>query len=321
MTPLRAHSVRRRAAIATLLLGSIVPAFAGAAPAPQNPPARGKTAAVGPAKGLLKLAEPWPDVEVLRARRVEAESRPLFGTAEPLTMTLTANFNVVNKDRSEKSTKRYPATLEVSGDGGRAKPLDVRLGTRGHFRLRASSCGFVPLRVEFMKEDAAGTVFQGQKALKLVTHCRNAGAYEQYTLREYLVYRIFNLLTPRSFRARLARVTYVDSVSGKPTVTRCGMFIEDDDDVARRMEGRIAELPNALFDDLDRGGAAAKDSLTLMALFEYMIANTDFSIVRLHNVRLIQDRQRALLLRCRTTSISRASSTPRTRLSTRSSGS
>ena len=290
MTPLRADARwwRATALFAALLLAWI--AVVGAAPAasPQNPPARGKTAPVPPAKGLLKLAEPWPDVAVIRQRHTEAENRRLFQSADSLTFTLTANFNAVNKDRDENSTKRFPATLAVTAENGKSSTLNVSLSTRGHFRLRQTSCSFVPLRVEFERPGATGTPFDGQKALKLVTHCRENKAYEQYTMREYLVYRIFNLLTPRSFRGRLAKVTYVEATSGKLLTTRYGMFLEDDDDVARRMDGRIAELFNASFKELDA------NSQTMMFLFEYMIGSTDLSVVRLHNIRLVQDRARVL---------------------------
>jgi hypothetical protein len=291
MTPLRTQARRWRAtAIGALLLASFAVAQAGPAPAapPQDAAGRGKTPAVAPAKGLVKLSAPWPEAEVLQLRHADAENRRLFQSADPLTFTLTANFNAVNKDRDEKSTKRFPATLVVTGDNGKSGPVAVSLGTRGHFRLRQTSCSFVPLRVEFDKRNAAGTVFEGQKALKLVTHCRDSKDYEQYTLREYLVYRIFNLLTPRSFRARLAKVTYVDSASRKPGGTHYGMFLEDDDDVARRLDGRVAELFNASFKELDH------ESQTLMFLFEYMIGSTDLSVVKLHNIRLVQDRARVL---------------------------
>jgi hypothetical protein len=287
MIPLRADARRRRATVlGALLLASF--ALTGVAPAasPQAPPARGRTSAVAPAKGLVKLSEPWPDAAVIRQRRADAESRRLFQSAEPLTVTLTANFTAVHKDRDENSTKRFPATLVATGD--KEKPVNVTLGTRGHFRLRQTSCSFVPLRVEFDRQNVAGTVFDGQKALKLVTHCRENKTYEQYVMREYLVYRIFNLLTPRSFRARLAKATYVDSASGKLLTTRYGMFLEDDDDVARRMEGRIAELFNASFKEVDA------ESQTLMFVFEYMIGSTDLSIIKLHNIRLVQDRARVL---------------------------
>src|SRR5207247_7684958 len=125
-----------------------------------------------------------------------AENRQLFQAADPLTFTLTADFNAVNKDRNEKSTKRFPGTLVVTGEKGKSGPIPVNLGTRGHFRLRQTSCTFVPLRVEFDRPSVLGTVFDGHKALKLVTHCRDNDTYEQYILREYLVYKVFNLLTP-----------------------------------------------------------------------------------------------------------------------------
>ena len=67
---------------------------------------------------LLKLAEPWPDADALKARRAEAEARPLFSTTDPLEFTLTANFNAINKDRNPESTTRYPAVLTVAGADG-----------------------------------------------------------------------------------------------------------------------------------------------------------------------------------------------------------
>jgi hypothetical protein len=143
----------------------------------------------------------------------------------------------------------------------------------------------VPLRVVFKKKDVAGTVFDGQSSLKLVTHCRDNDDFEQHVLREYVPYRIYGLLAPIAFRARLAKVTYVDAVSGKMLTKRYGMFIEDDSDVARRAGARAVDLPRTLFKDLD------PESLMTMSLFEYMIANTDVSIFKLHNVKLMVTEQ------------------------------
>jgi len=230
-----------------------------------------------------KLAEPWPDAERMRERRTDAEQRRLFQSAEPLAFTLVADFKAVNKDRDPNSTKRFPAVLRVAGGEDKTDSIPVRLRTRGHFRLRPGSCDFVPLRVEFPTEEVRGTVFDGQDALKLGTHCRGDKDYDQYTLREYLTYNIFRLVTPRSFRVRLAKATYVDSVGGKTLTTRYAMFLENDNDVARRMDGRIAEVPRLLFRSLD------SEMLLLTTIFEYMIGNTDFSIYALHNFRLVQN--------------------------------
>lgn len=245
--------------------------------------------AAAPAKKspFLKLAEPWPDAATIASRRTESENRPLFRNHEPLALVLTSDFKALGKERDERSPKRFEATIAVGSDP--ASPgVSVKLGTRGHSRLRPVTCGFPPIRVEFPKDGTAGTLFEGQKQLKLVTHCRDVDDYEQYVLQEHLIYRIHNLLTPHSFRARLAKMTYVDAATRKPVATRFGMFVEDDDDVARRGDWRTIDIPNAQFKDLD------SDSLMLMMVFEYMIGNTDVSIVRVHNVRLMQDQTRKL---------------------------
>jgi hypothetical protein len=248
--------------------------------------AQTKEPAVKPAV-LLKLAEPWPDAEVLRERRVEAEGRRLFADTDAVPLTLTADFKSINKDRRTEDKQDYEGTIAVPGANGATDTLHVKLRTRGHFRLRSSSCSFVPLRVEFVKDEAKGTLFDAQKTLKLVTHCRNDRDYENYTVREFLVYRALNILTPNSFRAKLARVTYVQTGETKPTATKLGLFLEDDDDVARRMEGRIVEMPRLLFKDVDQ------QKLMLDMVFEYMIGNTDFSMYMLHNIRLVRTPSRA----------------------------
>jgi hypothetical protein len=186
--------------------------------------------------------------------------------------------------------------LTFDGPGGPTL-LHVKLRPRGHFRRRATSCEFIPVRVEFEKAEVKGTIFDGQKTLKLVTHCNNDKVYEQYILREYAVYRVMNLLTPMSFRARLAHPSYVQGKPGdavradsagaaKPFQTRIGMFIEDQDDVARRAEARVMEIPRVTFKELEQ------DPLSVVMVFEYMIGNTDFSIFALHNVKLLRTQDR-----------------------------
>ena len=79
----------------------------------------------------------------------------------------------------------------------------------------------------------------------------------------------------------------MQATDNKPVISRLGLFLEDDDDVARRMDGRIMDLPRAKFKDVDA------DLMTLTSAFEYMIGNTDFSIYALHNYVLVrlQDRK------------------------------
>jgi hypothetical protein len=265
---------RRSLGIVVLILLATEPASTQA-PAP---------AAAPPKKNpLAKLVEPWPTAEKRAERRAEAEADPLFASAEPLEITLAGDFKTINRDRNPESKKPCPATLRV-GDA----EIPTTINARGHLRRMAQTCDYVPLRLSFAKKDVKGTLFARQDALKLVVQCVGGREFEQYILREQLAYRIYNVITPRSFRARLVRVTYVDPVSGKGLGTRLGMFLEDDASVARRMEGRIVELPRLRFDDVDT------DSLMPMMIFQYMIGNTDFSIYALHNVRIVQRPDKSL---------------------------
>jgi hypothetical protein len=188
----------------------------------------------------------------------------------------------VNRDRDPTSTRTFPATLIVTRQDGASDSIPIKIRTRGHNRRLPETCTFAPLRLEFAASPI-GTVFEGQRVLKLATHCREVDEYEQYVLREYIVYRMFNVLTPRSFRARIARASYVDT-STKETVVRAAFFLEDDDDVARRLEGRVADLQRVTFQDVDA------DAIMLLTLFEYMIGNTDVSMYVLHNIRLVRAR-------------------------------
>ncbi len=60
-------------------------------------------------------------------------------------------------------------------------------------------------------------------------------------LLEYSAYRLYNLMTPLSFRARLANIDYLDD-NGRPYVSRVGFFIEDFSDVAKRNGMAVAHM-------------------------------------------------------------------------------
>jgi hypothetical protein len=245
-----------------------------AAPPSGQPPAPQQAAPPAAA------AKPFPDAAALAARKREAERRRLFRSDAPLELTLASDFRAVMRDRNPKSVATFPATISFAAADGSTRTIPLRIRSRGHSRRNPITCTFAPLRLEFDKATTRGTVFEGHGGLKLGTHCRSGA--EEVIVREYAIYRMYNLLTPNSFRARLAKMTYVDAATGRQVAAQTGLFLEDDDDVAKRMEGRIITLAGALFPRLDQ------DSLSLMMLFQYMIGNTDFSIIAHHNVRIVE---------------------------------
>ena len=268
-----------RCLTAITLAAALAVAFAAAGTA-----AHSDAPQAAPEAKQAKPEKPWPpDAATLEKRRLEAEALPLFASLEPIEITLTADFKTVQRDRDVNSKKTYPGTVTVTTGGIGGQPIPIQLRTRGHVRRNARLCEFAPLRLEFQKDAVKGTLFKGQGALKLGTHCQSEGVYRQYTLKEYLASRLLNVLTPRSLRVRLATVTYADSDAGKRPFTMPGILYEDADDMAKRTEARENAVQRLMF------GALDQPTLLFMSLFQYMIGNTDYSILTLHNVIILKD--------------------------------
>src|SRR5262245_30418053 len=234
---------------------------------------------------LFSLAPTLLPAQQDSVKKIKAPT-PLFASNDPIAIQLTSDFKSIFKDRDTTQEKWYPATLtwKAGADSGKA---DVELTTRGHYRLKSSTCNFPMLRVKFPKDSTKpsplkGTLFEKQGSIKLSTHCKSGNTrYEQIAHQEYLVYRAFNTITDSSFRVRFANATYVDPGNTKDgTISAPSFFIEDDGDLADRMGMKKFGNIGAKFDDLEL------DPGSLMAVWFYFVGNTDWSLPYLHNVKL-----------------------------------
>jgi hypothetical protein len=204
----------------------------------------------------------------------------LFATAEPLNFTLTADFGAINKQRGDEKHE-LSGILSYASPAGDSVRVGVQLRTRGHFRLKI--CQYPPLKVTFDREHTAHTEFAHQRSLKLTVQCRGGRSWANYVLEEYLIYRSYNLLTDKSFRVRLAHVTYADATGKHAPETRNAFFVEDDDRMARRNQAGVLAVKGARQGDMDSA------QMALTAVFQYMIGNTDWAVSALHNIVIIRD--------------------------------
>lgn len=208
---------------------------------------------------------------------------PLFQDVEPVQLRIEADFKSLRGDRGDRRGEREARLIVVEDDGTEtALPLKVR--TRGRFRLERSTCAFPPLRLNVPKSRVEGTLFEGQDKLKLVTHCRDRDEFEQNTLREYLVYRFYNLLTPLSFQVRLARITYLDTEGRDETRERWGFVIESERAVADRLGGSLVPDDGQMVHPARMRG----EDTGRVTLFQYLVGNTDFSMYYGHNVAAVE---------------------------------
>jgi hypothetical protein len=196
-----------------------------------------------------------------------------------LHFTLVADFGQLRHDtRDDKAP--YRTARIIYEEDGREVTVPVKIRPRGIWRRK--TCDMPPIRLNFGKDSTHGTLFTKQNRMKLVVSCKNNDESEQYLLSEFQLYRVQNLLTPLSFKARLAHVIYIDAKRGDTLQTRYAFLGEEPEDAAKRLGGKPLAVKNATGDDLDEGSRA------MFGVFEYFIGNTDFSVTQLHNVLLLR---------------------------------
>ena len=200
------------------------------------------------------------------------EADPLFRSNDVLDVTITAPFTTLMIDRPTEED--LPGQLTYVDEAGVTVEMNIGLRTRGNYRRQMRICTFAPIKLNLKKSEAKNTVFHKQDKLKLVTHCRkNSTRYEQAALREYLAYKFLNEITELSFGVRLLHITYLDSDRpGRPQI-RYGFLIEHKDRLAKRVGLPNIDIPRTRIADL------VGDYTNLTSLFQFFIANTDFSSI------------------------------------------
>jgi len=199
----------------------------------------------------------------------------LFDSDEILEIRLSGNTRSLMNERT-KDAPYYPITLSYQ-DHGKDYQVPLKVRTRGHFRLDAANCFYPPLLLNFSKSKELPAPFTNQDKIKLVTPCKA----EKYVVQEYLVYKVYNLITSKSLRARLAKVVFNDSTRGKTAQPLYGILLEEDHQMAARNGAFIIERKGIKPEATER-----RDFLT-MAVFEYLIGNTDWSVQYQQNIELI----------------------------------
>lgn len=250
--------------ISVLLASAILSGMAGAQSSTQQLVTNARDSSRSAAAGPKESTKHYSDA-------------PFFASQDPIDVTFTANIGKIRGDKGADAPWR-PATLSYTAPEGNVVTIPIKARTRGIWRLRM--CDFPPLRLNFSGETAKGTVFTKLDKPKLVSYCQNRDNYEQYVLQEFQLYRVYQLITPASHKARLMKLAYADSADGKVRARRYGFLLEEPGALAARLGGTIQAQKGASAGDLEPLSSA------LFGVFQYFIGNTDFSVSALHNVEL-----------------------------------
>jgi hypothetical protein len=225
------------------------------------------------------LAQDTTDILSIPKIDTSEEKRgSFFKSRDTIAITLTGDIGAIIKDRDADS-EVFDAEVSYSSKKGKTIKMPVKVQARGHFRKLKLNCYFPPLWIDFL-DKKKNKKFKYQENIKLVTHCRS----EDYIAREYAVYRIYNTLTKLSFKVRMAEVTYVDSKAKRPNETKVAFFIESDEDLGNRhklIERETGKVRQSSIDPMN---------MATVAVFEYLIGNTDWSVPAKHNTKIFYNK-------------------------------
>jgi hypothetical protein len=200
-----------------------------------------------------------------------------------LNLSLYANFDSIIEDASVLRSVNRSARLQINSNNRINEFVPVQIETRGNFRMKPENCNFPPLKLNFNKDNSIRTIFLKNNSVKLVSQCQLFKPnYQAYLLQEYLIYKIYSMLSKYSFRVRLLKISYINKGFLFDTITRYSFAVEPPKELARRYKAKRVNSNNVAVSEIDLW------NYKLVCFFEYMIMNNDWSIAICHNIELIQ---------------------------------
>ena len=198
----------------------------------------------------------------------------LFQTEDYLSITLESDYQnlIKNKNRDDYQ----PAVITYTDEDGKPVRWELEIKPRGKMRRRI--CSMPPLKLKFPKSEIKAKGLAKFKTLEMVDICNPTPAYQQYVLREYVAYKLYNMLTNQSFRVQLVKVDFINTGGKKEPMDGFCILIENNEEMAKRLGGKIIEPVS-----INRKVPNSSEK-ELFSMFQYMIGNTDWWYATAHNM-------------------------------------
>ena len=218
-------------------------------------------------------------VEQQHVRHVDTidTSADIFESDDPMKITLTLDLKQYQKEKFKGEYMPVHFLYEFNDTLFLEK--EMRMKARGVFRR--SHCSLAPFWLNIRKADVENVHLQDVNRFKVVTNCQGSKAYDEYVLKEFLAYRIYNIISPVSFRVRLIRMKYVDTGRKNKVSEGWAFMIEPEAMLAERVGGLVVKKDDLAISLMKPG------DMDLAAMFMYMIGNCDYSITGRHNMKIL----------------------------------
>ncbi len=184
------------------------------------------------------------------------------------------------RDLLRKKDQYQPAHIYIRSDSGIA--LDTMGEIRARGKMRKQHCYVPPTKIRFDKKYLQSRRWIDYPTLKIVNACTLNDLSETYIELEYLLYKIYNLITENSFKACRAVIHYLDTEEKKNPIELPGFILEHEDQLSERLGGDIYQVSVFRSHHLDR------KAYILFSVFQFMIGNTDWKVSTKHNLEVVK---------------------------------
>lgn len=210
----------------------------------------------------------------------------LMNYQEVLHLTLETDLSTLRANRQNISS--HEAKISFKDVQGNEQRWDLKVELRGAFR-RIKCTDVPPLKLNFKKSALKEAGLAKYDDLKLVPQClSDQMAAKEALLKEYLAYKLYNEMSDYSFRVQLLRITYIDTATGEKD-KQWAFLIEDTAQLRARLEAdKMEDAFNLPVDSFHLSQAR------IVAVFEYMIGNADWSFNNVRNVKFLKKKGKVI---------------------------
>ncbi len=195
-----------------------------------------------------------------------------------LEIRLETDLKALMKGKADE--KYQTAVLKYKNQAGEEKVYTAEVRPRG--KTRKEICLHPPIKLKIKKSVLTSEGYLPHNEMKIVWECKPSGAFEQFIYKEYLAYRLYNLITPASFRAKMVKINLVDTNNPEKVTEKIGFIVEDEEQVAERLASTLME------EKPTDARQFARQHFLNFVFYEYMIGNTDWAFGNSHNARFFQ---------------------------------
>ncbi len=226
--------------------------------------------------GQISIGDMYGDRTALISEELKTEERAslfdhIFSKDEVFIDISESTRIILSNYRKEESVTPSQVTINF---GEEQLTFSANLKPGG--KSRRKICSNPPIKINLHKADLENTGFLPEHdKLKIVFQCDDSNTKAQTIKIEKCIYDLHNIITPYSHQAKLISV----KTSNKKKYIS-GILLESREDLSLRVGISEIEVGTIATEVLDRS------EYVKMCLFQFMIANTDWSARKMHNSKL-----------------------------------